>query len=321
MAQSTYSDDFEAPSAQASPAQSLEFFAPIAEPASRALGKTKTPGSVADTTSSTGLMSIMGLTEDLPDSVQTVLNHQKKCLVNLAGMASAYVRKQASDTKNPDLVFDPGIWKQVYLNLPLMGPAKFEKSTFSDNIKGVEISTKFLAIMGIAIDPATATVLSSFTNFLDELGKNIRLGIRQRDKGYSFGAIGIAIEGIQVGNQIDVLGWLKGYFITFTQSQTKVFTSCGSYEQIDISFDYKQAVQLFNYEALEDTEVANEFNDLIRGTQIDDVGRSKKFFGGSTPRGAKDIVVSGKVLPGLKGGKPLPPLPSKTDATANKDDW
>jgi Virulence factor Evf len=67
-------------------------------------------------------------------------------LLDLTGLATAYVAKEDAKSPNTGKKYDVELWNQVFNYLPLMGPSKFTKETYSKRMKGVEIALpgKFL---------------------------------------------------------------------------------------------------------------------------------------------------------------------------------
>jgi hypothetical protein len=229
--------------------------------------------------SDTGLMSVVLAQKIVPPEVQAELDVQRENLINLTGVASAYVRKQADETKDPNIVYNTELWQNVYNHLPLMGPCTFIDQNFTQNMKGVEIASSFVGtILGAVVGSGAA--VDSFRSFLTGLGDSIRLGISSGTKDYHVGSIGIVLEGLQVGNEIKINPWLKAYFIDFTQENREVYSNCASYESFNISFRYRTAISLFNYGALKDPAIKKEYETFLHGTQIDDIKTASNFFGG-----------------------------------------
>ena len=122
--------------------------APAADPA--------TPGTVFNS-SDAGLISVILAQPTVSAEVQTALDVQRQNLINLTGVASAFVRKQADVKKAPNLVYD----------------------------------TNLANILGVAT--AGGPALAGFSTFLSGLGSDIRAGMTTDKKKYSFGAIGIVL--------------------------------------------------------------------------------------------------------------------------------
>jgi hypothetical protein len=235
------------------------------------------------TTSSNGLVTCILAEEEVDATTQKALDAQKQNLINLTGVASAYVRGQADAQKNPDLVYDTQLWQAVYNHLPLMGPSETTKETFNETMKGVEVATSFISLL-LGFVAGEGPALAAFGKFLGGLGDSIRAGVQTKDHTYSTAAIGIVLETQKIGNEIEVQPWLKAYFIDFTQSETNVYSNCASYDSYSMSFEYRVCQSLFNFGALNDTTVAAQFKSFISGTQTDDIQSAKNFFGGTFPK-------------------------------------
>lgn len=239
----------------------------------------KTPETAFNTTDN-GLISVVLAQPKVPDSVQKELDVQRQNLIDLTGVASAFVRKTADKAKDPNKVYDTMLWQNVFNHLPLMGPSQFVKQTMTQNIKGVELAGKFIStILGVAA--AGGPALASFSEFISGLGDSIRAGFETGTKSYSVGTISIVLEGQQVGNEIKINPWLKGYFIDFSQEQKKIYSSCASAESFSMSFNYRVATSLFNYGALANDDVKKKYQAFISGTQIDDIESATNFFDGT----------------------------------------
>ena len=70
------------------------------------------------TTGPTGLASVISTQPQVSADLQKALDTQQQNLTDLTGVASAYVRNQASVQKNPNLVYDTDLWQGVYNHLP-----------------------------------------------------------------------------------------------------------------------------------------------------------------------------------------------------------
>jgi hypothetical protein len=244
------------------------------------------------TSDSDGLLTCLLLQSQVSPEVQTDLDECKQHLINLTGVASAYVRDQANTQKNPNLVYDTTTWQNVYNNLPMMGPSKYEEQSFSQSCKGVEIATELLATIMAATVSAGAAV-EEFGKFIQGLGGSIQLGHKTGTKAYHLAAITIALEEIKVGNNYEILPKLKAYFIDFTEEQSSWSCGCASYNTYDINFSYKVATSVFNYKALNDPkhpEVKAAFDAFIVQHQLDDIQKSVNFFSTTVDTSSSDTI-------------------------------
>ena len=235
------------------------------------------------TTGASGLAACILAEQQVSPDVQKVLDTQKQNLTDLTGVASAYVRSQANTQKNPNLVYDTDLWQQVYNNLPLMAESQFVQQTYDETMRGVEVATSFIElILGFATGAGPA--LDAFATFLGGLGSSIKAGVKTTGQAYHSATIGIVLETQVVGNETQVVPSLKAYFVDFTESETTVYSSCGSYDSFSMSFQYRFAQSVFNYGALADPDVSKQFNAFIHGTQVDDITNAQNFFGNKFPK-------------------------------------
>lgn len=274
------------PSAKAGIQASEFFYAPTVlsnqeygflSPRALSVGQ-KSDGSVAQTDSD-GLINIILTQEAVDPNLQNLINEQKQNLIDLTGVGSAYVRRQAAtDSK---LKYSTDLWQQVFNHLPLMGPSKFVKENFSRRTKGVEIAQSFLNfILGTVIDPA-GSILDEFGNFIRNQGEAIRLGTEKNQDGFEMGTIAIVLEVMKVGNEFQLVPKIKAYFVKFTRENYRFTSSCSSYEEVNIDFEYQSSVAVFNYRSLEDSDVKNKFDEFIGKQQKDDIENSENFFNGT----------------------------------------
>ena len=229
---------------------------------------------------SDGLLTCILLEQQTSPELQAILDNCKQHLINLCGLASAYVRHQADSQKNPNLVYDTNMWQTVFNHLPLMGPSKFSMQNYSQTCKGVEIATKFLEEIVETVASGGASV-ADFGKFIQGLGGSIQAGYNSGHKEYHVGAITITLEEVKIGSESDILPKLKGYFIDFTEDQREWSSNCASYNSYSVGFSYRAATSVFNYKALNDPTVKANFDALISGSQIDDIKKSNNFFNGN----------------------------------------
>lgn len=255
-----------------------DFFAPIAKGKVR-LAATEGSPNVFNTGDS-GLFTCIVAAEQVTPELQADLDAQKQNLMDLAGVASSYVRHQADQKKDPNLVYDTNLWQEVYNHLPLMGPSKFERQTFNQSMTGLEVATKFIeTIIGAVVTEGAS--LADFTTFLRGLGDSIRLGVEKTKKTFSVGTVSIVLTATQVGGKAEILPILKGYFIDFSESDTTVYSNCASARHFTMNFDYRSAVSIFNSGSLKNPKVKSAFDAFITGNQVDDIANSSNFFNGS----------------------------------------
>jgi hypothetical protein len=264
------------------------FYAPVYAPVSNTslgLAETSAPlsfsadaqGSAFDPTGNpNGLASGINLGQEVPKELEPEAQKQNQYLLDLTGLCSAYVRGQANDNKNQDLLFDTKLWLDCYTNLPLTSEPTYTKQTFSQKVVGIEIAAKFLeTILGFVVAPASSIVVSQFSGFISGLGDQIRAGISSGSKTFQTSSLTSKV----ILKDSRLVPSLEGYFINFTQSQSKIYSSCASAEAFQMTFEYMYAYSEFNYGALSNPDVKKQVDELISGSQIDDIKKSKGFFG------------------------------------------
>jgi hypothetical protein len=78
------------------------------------------------------------------------------------------------------------------------------------------------------------------------------------------------------------------YFISFSQNEKNVYSSCANVDIFNFNFSYRKGTMLLNWPAMSaDANKQNlaDWNGVITGSTHDDVGRAKNFFGGNaTPK-------------------------------------
>lgn len=230
-----------------------------------------------DSSDKDGLLNFILVSEEIPDYLEPAFDAQRKNLLSLAGVGTAFARKVADNAKNPLLVYDPMLWQDIYNHFPLMGPSSFEEKTFHEETIGVEIATRFIETIFMATVSAGAA-LNSFREFLKGQGDTIRAGTSGQGTTYRFGSICIVMETIHQGQKQILVPKLKGYFITFSQSEKNWTAGCASVNKFQLDFTYRTSTSIFNYELMENAVMKKEFEDFIFGRAKDDIEKSKNFF-------------------------------------------
>lgn len=224
-----------------------------------------------------GLANAISVSQKVSPELQKEAELQRQYLLNLTGLCSAYVRTQANQQNNQDLLFNTDLWLKTYSNLPLTSEPTFTKETFNQNIQGVEIAVSFLqTILGFLVAPESSLIVTDFSNFLAGLGKEISVGISSGTKTFQIASIVSKV----VIKESSLVPTLEGYFINFTQNESSVYSNCASAEVFSLNFNYRYAYSEFNYGALKDLKVKKQLDNLISGSQIDDIKKSKGFFSG-----------------------------------------
>lgn len=231
------------------------------------------------------LMCVLGEQAVTPAWQETV-GAQKQNLIDLAGVASAYVRRQASLQRRLDLLYDRELWQKTFNHLPLMGPSQFTSQEYSQTIRGVELATSFLeTIFGVI---SGGPLLAAFRAFLRGQGQKIEVRVNRGRQRVRVGVIAVVLV-LDDTEPATLKPMLKGYFADFDQKQQKVYTSCGSFDTFDFTFSYQTAACIFNYRSLENPLIRDDFDRFIRSTQIDDIGRSSNFFNATQALAASTV--------------------------------
>jgi hypothetical protein len=209
-------------------------------------------------------------------------------LTSMTGLVSAFMRKQANDKHDPDLLFDAKLWQDTVEHIPLWDYADLRKENFNKTITGIEVSTEFLAQMvGFAVDvAASAADITAFTGFLTGLGDKIKAGKTTNTKGFETVNItwGVKFEDKGAAG-LQMVPWINAYFIIFSESNKKIYTTCGSYEKYTYDFEYGLINGIWQYNELQKPDVKSKVDSLINNSVIDDVKNSQNYFGGVVDKG------------------------------------
>jgi len=239
-------------------------------------------------TGSGGMNTIVAVNQQAPANTptQTLSDAQSayNYLTNMTGLVSAYMRQQADTQKNPDVLFDAKLWQTTVEHIPLWNYQNLQQETFSETMTGVDISTAFLAQMvGFAVDiAASAADITAFQGFLTGLGKSIEAGKTTNTKGFETVnmTFGVRFDD-DAGAGLQMTPWIKAYFIIFNQSNTKIYTTCGSYQSYTYNFEYGLIEGLWQYQSMmSNPALKTQEDSLISSSQIDDVTQSQNYFGG-----------------------------------------
>jgi len=285
------------------------FYAPIQQSSEAELGFLATPraraesGSIA-TTDQDGLINIILASPVVPPELQRLLEEQQQNLIDLVGVGTRYIRKQTE--ADPNKKYDVALWQQVFNHLPLMGPSKFTRQTFSRRVRGIEIATTFINFLLNAVVLGQGAALKEFSEFLQGQGEAIRIGTEKNQDKFTMGSIGIILETMEVAGKTQLLPKIKANFVDFTRENYRFTAMCVSRERVDINFTSETAVSLFNYKALEKTDVKQAFDSFIGKTQKDDITDADNFFNGGggfpTDTPQRSLTESVLAIPGQLNG-------------------
>ena len=183
-----------------------------------------------------------------PD-VMGELKAQRQYLIDLAGVATAYVQKQCTKQNKPDLMWDADLWQQVFTKLPMCSVPKFVRRQEKKSVRGIEIATKFVAeLTGMIV---AGPGLAPFTSFLQQLQNTIKVSGTSGRQDFSFGSIAVTLSSQTVGGQSFIEGYLKGTFIKFFKTERIIKSDCATATSFDFDMDIKEGQMLFNYGASE----------------------------------------------------------------------
>ncbi|MBO9702239.1 MAG: hypothetical protein J7604_18665 [Sporocytophaga sp.] len=210
--------------------------------------------------------------------VMAKITSLKKDLIAMVSIATNYVNKIATDNNNPAIKKDPVTWYDVLGHLPLIGPSKLEAKTYARSMKGITIAKEFLDFIMNVVTADASGALNSFKDFLSKQGEAINIGIENNSDTYNTVTISIVVEVMEVKDQIIYLPKIKMYSILFTRDNSAVTTSCGSYESVNINFNYQEVSSLFDYEGLENPEIKKIFEDFINGKRKAQIEDADTFF-------------------------------------------
>jgi len=230
---------------------------------------------------SDGLLNFLLIDAEVDDALQPQLDAVKQDLIDLVGIGTQYVLNLAASKKDNSVKYDPDTWNNVFNHFPLMGPTKCEQESYSNKVKGVEISAEFLKLI---LDSVTSSgaIVKDFADFIKKQGDTIRLGYHHNGNGFKFAAITATIEVVAVGSDTTLVPKIKAYFLKFDKSDDKWTSSCASYNKVDIDFKYEKAASIFNAGALADADVRQQFDAFVESNQMANIQQASNFFSGQT---------------------------------------
>jgi hypothetical protein len=230
-----------------------------------------------------GLIEFIVATELVEDPVvMENLAKQKKYLIALTSIVTDYVNRYA-EAYGKEFKTDPELWTLALAKIPLMGPSKIDEQSYSRHIEGVTIAMDFLEfILEVVVSEGTSA-LGSFTKFMSKQGDALRFGVDKNKDYYKTITIGVTVEVFKVGDQIVYTPKVKQYRVEFDRENSKWTLACVSYDYVDIKFKYLYASNVFDYEALEDPAIKQDFDDFIQGQRKAQIEKASTFFNGEFP--------------------------------------
>ncbi|WP_299366971.1 hypothetical protein [Winogradskyella sp.] len=230
-----------------------------------------------------GLIEFIIATELIDDEkVMKKLLELKKILVGIGSVVTDYVLRFAKKN-GMQYKTDPDLWEKVIANIPLMSFTGNHSQTYSRNSQGIEIAVEFIEMILDTVIDKGSNAMSKFRTFLSNQGESLRAGVEANADSYDTFTFGCALEVVPVGNTIVYTPKIKTYGAKFDRSNYKFSFFCASYNRVDINFDYKYSATIFDYEALEDPEVKEKFDEFLQNRRKASIDRSKTFFDGEIP--------------------------------------
>jgi len=226
-------------------------------------------------TEKVGQGALNELEQTLSAEQQKIATAQRKNMLDLMGVGSAWLRSEAAEQGNPGIVFDPAYLMDMYSNLPLLAYTGAKKVGYSQKIRSVEIAASFLSqLIGFAV--AAGTGLTDFRSFLTDLQDGIKAGVKITDKPYSTFTTAMVYVQDPATKELEIR--LDGYMINFNASSTIVDVKCATVEVVDISFQYQYVRAPFLYHKLDNPDTKKLWDDFINDADKDDLDRAKNKF-------------------------------------------
>lgn len=225
---------------------------------------------------------IIGIEQAEDPVVMKNLVKQKQYLIALTSIVTDYVNRYAG-AYGANYKTDVELWSLALSKLPLMGPSKIDKQTYTRHIEGVTIAKEFIDFILELVVSEGSSALNSCKKFMEKQGDAIRFGVEENKDYYKTIAIGVAVEVFMVGQEVVYAPKIKQYRVNFNRENSKFSSACASYEMVDIKFDYEYGANVFDYEALEDEAIKKEFDSFIQKQRKAQIDKSSTFFNEDFP--------------------------------------
>jgi len=224
-----------------------------------------------------GLIEFICGTELISDPIITAeLERLKSLLISVTTVVTSYVLRY-SEKKGVKYKTDAELWEKAVSNIPLMGPSKIEQKTYKKQTRGIQIATDFiLMILDVAAKDGSA--LTGFRDWLKQQGDSLRAGIEETKGHYNTFVLGVSVEAFKLGDKVIYVPKIKQYKIVFTRENSKWSSSCASYEEISMEFEYSYSANVFDYEALNNEETKKSFEAFITKQQKAQIEDADTFF-------------------------------------------
>jgi hypothetical protein len=239
-----------------------------------------------------GVMQFNGA---LPESVSAaeratfaqLLKDQQFYLQSGLGLVTAWMTRNYQ--QDPQQWANPANWQEPLSMLvaEFYTPTDITQYTFQQHIRGIEIASSFL---GTLVGWASGIGLAeTFTGFLSQLGDQIRAGVESKQTRMDTYHLSFGYQPVQdTAGGWQLVSTADYYFISFGQSEQKVYSSCASVEAFDFDFKYRKGSLLLNWATLSNDmnkDNRNAWDAVITGSTRDDVTKAKNFFGAAaTPK-------------------------------------
>jgi hypothetical protein len=226
-------------------------------------------------TDKAGQGALTELEQTLPPNLLDIAQEQRKNMLDLMGVGSAWLRGEAAEKKNPGIVFDPKYLMEMYSSLPLLAYTGAKTVKYSEKIRSVEIAGAFLGqLIGFAVSAGTG--LADFRSFLTALQEGIKAGVKVTERAYSTFTTAMVYVQDQATKDLEIR--LDGYMIAFSAKSSIIDIKCASIQQVDIEFEYQYVRAPFRYHRLADPVVKKWWDDFINDADKDDLERAKNKF-------------------------------------------
>ncbi|MEE4463964.1 hypothetical protein V2S84_17955, partial [Azotobacter chroococcum] len=214
----------------------------------------------------------------------SLLKDQQFYLQSGIGLVTAWMTDRYQ--RDPKQWANPLNWQEPlsYLPAEFYTPTDITAYHFKQSMKGVEVATSFLNTMvGWA---SGAGVVDQFSKFMGTLGEQIRAGTTSQGTSMDTYNVSFSYQPIRdtAGNW-QLVSIAEYYFISFTESEKTVYSSCASAKMFDFDFEYQKGRLLLNWASLKNEvndQARKDWNDTIGATTVDDVQKAKNFFKAKT---------------------------------------
>ncbi|MBN9671319.1 hypothetical protein [Roseibium aggregatum] len=223
--------------------------------------------------------------DDLPEEEKKVfaklLSDQQFYLQSGLGLVTAWMTHNYQ--RQPDKWADPNNWQAPLSNIPaeFYTPTDITSYRYQEHIKGIQIATKFLE--NLITWAAAEAIAPAFGSFLTSLGDQISAGIKSKYKEMNTYHLSFSYQPILNSARIwELKSVAEYYFISFTEKEKTVYSTCGSAEEFDFDFKYQKGSLLLNWATMNNPankKNKDDWDAVITGSTKDDITKAKNFFG------------------------------------------